>query len=53
VDIQGRRVGKRLTDHAGNMPASRSVRKRSDDRAVVDGDYPLVSWTLSFDPRAA
>jgi hypothetical protein len=34
------------------MPAFRLERKRSDDQAVVDGDHPLTSWTLSFDPRA-
>jgi FKBP-type peptidyl-prolyl cis-trans isomerase 2 len=34
------------------MLASGLERKRSDDRAVVDGDHPLASWTLSFDPRA-
>jgi hypothetical protein len=52
VDTQGRRDGKRLTGHAGSMLASRFMRKRSDDRAVVDGDHPLASWILSFDPRA-
>jgi hypothetical protein len=34
------------------MPDSRFVRKRSGDRDVVDDDYPLDSWTLSFDPHA-